>query len=46
MNEDELELNILERFVARHDEAEVADPERQDKCARELALDGAWCAKR
>jgi integrase len=38
MTEDELELKILERFVARHDEAEIADPERQNKCARELDM--------
>jgi hypothetical protein len=33
MSEDELELRILERFVARFDEVELADPERQNKCA-------------
>jgi hypothetical protein len=35
---DRLELKIVERFVARHDEVEIADPERQDKCARELDM--------
>jgi hypothetical protein len=38
MTDDELELRILERFVARFDEAEVADPDRASKCARELDM--------
>jgi hypothetical protein len=38
MTDDELELRILERFVARFDEGEIADPDRANKCARELDM--------
>jgi TIR domain len=38
MTDDELELRILQRFVARFDEGEIADPDRTNKCARELDM--------
>ena len=38
MTDDELELSILEKYVARHQEAETAEPRATDKCARELDM--------
>ena len=38
MTEDEIELRILRCYVDRHKAAELADPERGNKCARELDM--------
>ncbi len=38
MTDEELELSILEKYVARHQQAETADPRATDKCARELDM--------
>jgi diguanylate cyclase (GGDEF)-like protein len=38
MSEDEIELRILRRYVEQHRAAEIADPERRNKCARELDM--------
>lgn len=38
MTDDELELKILEKYIAKHKEAEIADPQMQNKCARELDM--------
>ena len=38
MTDDELELSILEKYVAQHQEAETAEPRATDKCARELDM--------
>lgn len=38
MTEDEIELRILRRYVDQHKAAELADPERRNKCARELDM--------
>lgn len=38
MTDDELELKILEKYIAKHKEAEIADPQTQNKCARELDM--------
>lgn len=38
MTDDELELAILEKYVARHQEAETTKPRAADKCAHELDM--------
>lgn len=38
MTEDEIELRILRSCVDRHKVAELADPERRHKCAREVDM--------
>lgn len=38
MTEDEIELRILRRYVDQHKAAGLADPERSNKCARELDI--------
>ena len=38
MTDDELELSILGKYVARHQDAETAEPRATDKCARELDM--------
>lgn len=38
MNETELELALLERFLTQHKRGELEDPKRATKCARELDL--------
>lgn len=38
MTEDEIELRILRKYVDQHKAAELADPERRNKCARELDM--------
>ena len=40
MTDDELEFAILEKYVARHQEAETAEPRATEKCARELDMRG------
>lgn len=38
MTDDEIELRILQKYVDQHKAAELADPERRNKCARELDM--------
>lgn len=38
MTEDEIELRILRNYAEQHKAAELADPERRNKCARELDM--------
>ncbi len=38
MTDDELEVAILEKYVARHQEAETAEQRSTEKCARELDM--------
>jgi diguanylate cyclase (GGDEF)-like protein len=38
MTEDEIELRILRMYVDQHKTAELAHPERRNKCARELDM--------
>lgn len=38
VTEDEIELRILRSYVNQHKAAELADPERRNKCARELDM--------
>jgi diguanylate cyclase (GGDEF)-like protein len=38
MTNDEIELRILRSYVDQHKVAELADPERRNKCARELDM--------
>ncbi len=38
MTEDEIELRILRSYRDQHKAAELADPERRNKCARELDM--------
>ena len=38
VTEDEIELRILRSYVNQHKAAELADPERHNKCARELDM--------
>jgi TIR domain-containing protein len=35
---DEIELQILQSYIDQHKTAEIADPERNNKCARELDM--------
>ncbi len=38
MTDDELELAILRKYIEQHKKAALADPERQNKCLRELDM--------
>lgn len=38
MTEDKLELEILKKYVAQHEAASIANPQMQNKCARELDM--------
>ncbi len=38
MTDDEIESEILRKYIAQHRSGELADPERRSKCARELDM--------
>jgi hypothetical protein len=38
MTEDKIELEILKKYVKQHEVASIADPQMQNKCARELDM--------
>jgi len=38
MTDDEIELRILRSYIEQHKTGELADPERRNKCARELDM--------
>lgn len=38
VTDDEMELRILRQYVDQHKAGELADPDRRDKCARELDM--------